>query len=67
MTQGTIIEWYKKEGEWIEKDEALFSVDTSKATMDVESEVSGVLKKILVHENEEAEVGQAVAIIEKEA
>jgi len=67
MTKGTIIEWYKKEGDRIDKDEPLFLVDTEKATIDVESEVAGVLKKILVKENEEVPVGQVVAIIEKES
>jgi len=67
MTKGTIIEWYKKEGDRVDKEEALFLVDTEKATIDVEAEVAGVLKKILVSENEEAPVGQVVAIIEKES
>jgi pyruvate dehydrogenase E2 component (dihydrolipoamide acetyltransferase) len=67
MTKGTIIEWYKKEGDRVDKDEPLFLVDTEKATIDVESEVAGVLKKILVKENEEVPVGQVVAIIEKES
>jgi len=66
MTKGTIVEWYKKEGDQVEKEEPLFLVDTEKATMDVESEVTGVLKKILVGENEEVPVGQVVAIIETE-
>ena len=67
MTKGTIIEWYKKEGDQVDKDEPLFLVDTEKATIDVESEIAGVLKKILVKENEEAPVGQVVAIMEKES
>lgn len=64
MTKGTIVEWYKKEGDRVEKEEPLFLVDTEKATIDVESEVAGVLKKILVGENEEVPVGQVIAIIE---
>ena len=67
MTKGTIIEWYKKEGDRVDKEEPLFLVDTEKATIDVESEVAGVLKKILAKENEEVPVGQVVAIIEKES
>ena len=67
MTKGTIIEWYKKEGDRVDKEEPLFLVDTEKATIDVESEVAGVLKKILVRENEEVPVGQVVAIVEKES
>lgn len=64
MTEGIIVEWYKKEGNRVEELEPLFLVDTSKATMDVESEVAGILEKILVGENEVAAVGQTVAIIE---
>ena len=66
MTKGTIVEWYKKEGDQVEEGEPLFMVDTEKATMDVESEASGVLKKILIGENEEVPVGKVVAIIETE-
>jgi pyruvate/2-oxoglutarate dehydrogenase complex dihydrolipoamide acyltransferase (E2) component len=67
MEKGTIVEWYKKEGDRVDKLEPLFLVDTEKATIDVESEVAGVLKKILVGENEEAPVGQVVALIETES
>lgn len=66
MTKGTIVEWYKQEGDQVEEGEPLFMVDTEKATMDVESEVSGVLKKILIGENEEVPVGEVVAIIQTE-
>ena len=66
MTEGTIVEWYKKEGDQVENLEPLFQVDTSKATMDVESEVAGILKKIVVGEGKVAAVGQVVAIIETE-
>ena len=64
MTQGTIVEWLKKEGEPVREGEVLFLVDTEKATLEVEAEVGGVLKKILVETGKEIPVGQAVAIIE---
>ena len=65
MTKGTIVEWLKKEGDRVDKDEAIFAVDTEKAVLEVESEVAGVLKKILVSgDSVEIPVGQAVAIIE---
>ena len=65
MTQGTIVEWYKKEGEQVEQGEPLFQVETEKATMDVEAEVSGTLKQILVDVDKEVPVGQVVAILTK--
>ena len=65
MTKGTVVEWLKKEGDRVDENEALFVVDTEKAVLEVESEVSGVLKKILVSDDsQEIPVGQAVAIIE---
>ncbi len=68
MTKGTIVEWFKEEGDRVNKDEALFLVDTEKAALEVESEVIGVLKKILVSDKkQEVPVGQPVAIIETES
>ncbi len=64
MTEGTIVEWLKKEGDPVDKDEPLFMVETEKATMEVESEVAGVLKKIVVGESQKTAVGEVVAIIE---
>ena len=68
MTKGTIVEWFKEAGDRVNKDEALFLVDTEKAALEVESEVTGVLKKILVSDKkQEVPVGQPVAIIETES
>ena len=67
MTQGTIVEWYKKEGDQVEEGEPLFQVDTEKTTMDVEAEVSGTLKQILIDVDKEVPVGQVVAILQTES
>lgn len=44
MVDGKIIEWYKKDGDWVEKGEALFSIENEKATLDIESTASGKLE-----------------------
>jgi len=65
MIHGNIVEWLKKEGDQVNTGDALFSVDTEKAVMDVESEVSGILKKIMINDPEkQVPVGDVVAIIE---
>lgn len=67
MTKGSIVEWFKKEGDTVNKNEALFLVDTEKAALEVEAEVTGVLKQILVTDsNQEVPVGNTIAIIETE-
>lgn len=48
MTEGTIEEWKKKEGEAVREGEVLFSVSTDKLTNDVEATASGTLLKIAV-------------------
>jgi len=44
MVEGKIIEWYKKDGEWVEKGEPLFSIENEKATLDIEAPASGKLE-----------------------
>ena len=44
MVEGKIVEWYKKDGEWVEKGEPLFSIENEKATLDIESPASGKLE-----------------------
>lgn len=56
MTEGTVINWFKKEGEVVKAGETLFSVETDKVVIDVEAEAGGTLIKILIP------AGQAVPI-----
>lgn len=46
-----IIEWYKKESEHIAKGEKILAIETEKAVIDIESEHSGVLLRIIAQAN----------------
>lgn len=63
MTEGTIEEWKKKEGDAVKKGEVLFSVATDKLTNDVECDTDGVLLKILYGEGETVECKKTLAWI----
>ena len=63
MVEGTILKWLKKVGDYVQKGEPLFEVETDKAVMEVESFVSGVLSQLLVREGEKVPVGTTVALI----
>ena len=52
MTEGTIEEWKKKEGDAVKKGDILFSVATDKLTNDVECDTDGTLLKIVYGEGE---------------
>lgn len=63
MTEGTITKWHKKEGDEVRKGEILFELTTEKITYEVEADVDGVLKVILVKEWESVPPATPVAII----
>jgi pyruvate dehydrogenase E2 component (dihydrolipoamide acetyltransferase) len=63
MDKGTLVKWRKKEGDFVKEQEVLFEIETDKTVMEVEAQVSGVLRKILVTEGEEVPVTLPIAII----
>ena len=65
MTEGIIVEWRKKEGDQVKKEEVLFVLETEKVTYEVESPEDGILGRILVHEKETVPVGAVVAYLLK--
>ncbi len=66
MEKGKIIRWLKKEGEEVQKEEPLLEIETDKTTIEVESRGTGILKKILVQEGEEAPISAVIGYIAKE-
>ncbi|MDX1582669.1 MAG: dihydrolipoamide acetyltransferase family protein [Thermoanaerobaculia bacterium] len=66
MTEGKVVQWYKKAGDQVEKGEPVLEIETDKVNLDLEAEESGTLSKVLVEEGEMAEVGQTLAVIGEE-
>ena len=64
MEEGTVINWKKTVGESVEKGEILLEVEMDKATMEVESNLSGLITKILVEEGQTVPVNAPLAMIE---
>src|SRR5680860_18850 len=63
MDKGTLLKWRKKEGDFVKEQEVLFEIETDKTVMEVETQTSGSLRKILVAEGEEVPVTLPIAII----
>jgi pyruvate dehydrogenase E2 component (dihydrolipoamide acetyltransferase) len=63
MQEGTLIRWVKSEGENINKGDVLAEIETDKATVEVESSVSGVVRKLLVDQGAVVPIGAVIAII----
>ncbi|TET58403.1 2-oxo acid dehydrogenase subunit E2 [Candidatus Bathyarchaeota archaeon] len=65
MKTGTVIQWFKKEGETVEKGESIVEVLSEKVTYEIEAPESGVLRKIIVEEGMEIPVDTMLALIAK--
>ncbi|MEY4607414.1 MAG: dihydrolipoamide acetyltransferase family protein [Ilumatobacteraceae bacterium] len=63
VTEGTITKWFKKVGDTVAADEALFEVSTDKVDTEVPSPVSGVLVEIRAAEGDTVPVGSVIAVV----
>jgi pyruvate dehydrogenase E2 component (dihydrolipoamide acetyltransferase) len=63
MAEGTLVRWLKKEGETVAKGDVLAEIETDKATVEVESSASGVVRRLLVDEGAVVPVNTPIAII----
>jgi len=61
MTEGTIVRWLKKVGDFVNKGEAVAEIETDKVTIEIESFVSGTLSEILSPAGSRTAVGGVIA------
>ena len=62
----TLVSWYKREGDTVQHGEPLYSVETDKATLDVEAPATGVLRRVTANPGDVVKVLSAIAVIEAE-
>ena len=63
MAEGTLVRKVKKDGDTVKKGEVLAEIETDKATVEVESPASGVVKGWMVEEGQAVPVGALMAVI----
>ncbi len=63
MQEGTLVRWVRNEGENINKGDVLAEIETDKATVEVESSASGVVRRLLVDQGTVVPIGTAIAIV----
>ncbi|MDH7603777.1 MAG: 2-oxo acid dehydrogenase subunit E2 [Melioribacter sp.] len=64
ISSADIIKVLVKEGDKIEIDQIIVEIETDKATIEVPSEVSGIIKKVHVKEGTKAKVGEPLISVE---
>ncbi|MEZ7928054.1 biotin/lipoyl-containing protein, partial [Cloacibacterium sp.] len=62
--EAKIVEWLKKPGDFIKRDELFAVIGTDKVDSEIFSEYEGTLKEILVKEGEEVSVGTPICTME---
>ena len=63
MREGTVVRWYKQEGETVDRGEVIADIETDKATVEFEAYTGGVLGRIVAEAGVAVPVGQLIAII----
>lgn len=63
ITEGTIAQWLKKKGEYVEKGEYLVELETDKVNIEIISDFSGTLTEMKADEGDTVQVGDIIAVI----
>lgn len=66
ITEVTLSQWLKKDGEWVELDEPICEFESDKATLEFPAEGAGILHHV-ASEGDDLEIGALVARIDTEA
>ena len=66
VTEGTVLEWHKQEGDPVEADEVLVEISTDKVDAEVPSPATGTVLKIHAAEGDTVTVGAVLAEIATE-
>jgi 2-oxoglutarate dehydrogenase dihydrolipoamide succinyltransferase (E2 component) len=67
VSEGTILEWRKQPGDWIEADETIADVTTDKVDVEIPAPASGRLARIVAGPGDTVPVGEPIAEIDVEA
>ncbi|QPC46563.1 2-oxoglutarate dehydrogenase complex dihydrolipoyllysine-residue succinyltransferase [Mangrovibacillus cuniculi] len=63
ITEGTIAQWLKQPGDYVEKGEYIVELETDKVNVEVISDESGVIQELKASEGDTVEVGQVIAVV----
>lgn len=66
ISSGILAAWHVKDGDYVEKDQLLYELETDKITSEASAEVSGVIT-LKVAVDDEVDIGQVVATIDESA
>ena len=63
MAEGTLVRWVKNEGDSVSKGDVIAEIETDKATVEVESAFTGIVRRLLVDQGVVLPVNAPIAVI----
>ena len=66
ITEGTVAQWLKKTGEYVEKGDYIVELETDKVNVEIISEESGIIQELKANEGDTVQVGETIAIVNAE-
>ena len=66
ISSGILAVWHVKNGDYVEKDQAIYELETDKITSEANAEVAGIIT-LNVAVDDEVDIGQVVATIDESA
>src|ERR687897_369992 len=66
VAEATLLDWHKKEGERVSRDENLIDIETDKVVLELPAPADGVLVKILKNARDSVGSGDVIAQIDTE-
>lgn len=63
ITEGTVAQWLKKTGEYVEKGDYIVELETDKVNVEIISEESGIIQELKASEGDTVQVGETIAIV----
>jgi pyruvate/2-oxoglutarate dehydrogenase complex dihydrolipoamide acyltransferase (E2) component len=67
VAEGTVVEWKKQVGDWVQADEIIAAISTDKIDTDVEAPATGRVQEIVVDVGTTVDVGTVLARIATDA
>lgn len=67
VQSGTLLDWRKRQGDRVERDEILADLETDKVILEITAPETGVLTAILVQPGTEVKAGAPLAVLDTEA
>jgi pyruvate/2-oxoglutarate dehydrogenase complex dihydrolipoamide acyltransferase (E2) component len=64
VAEGTVVEWKKRVGDWVESDEPIVEISTDKVETEVPSPASGRVASLAVEVGETVDIGTVLATID---